>query len=124
MIERRQRTDHADIVYLGGSYQYGEYGWVSNSRGVVLSTDAGETFTDVSWDASSDTTPNGMHPDHHVIVTKPDDPFTFFEGSDGGLVHSSGDFKDVSYQCDSRGVFEPYLTACRQLLSRLRKLAR
>lgn len=112
---------YPDIVYLGGSYQYGEYGWVSNSRGVVLSTDAGETFTDMSWDASSDTTPNGMHPDHHVLVTKPDDPFTFFEGSDGGLVRSSGDFKDVSYQCDSRGVFEPYLTACRQLLSRIPK---
>jgi len=85
----------------------------------VLSTDAGETFTDMSWDASSDTVPNGMHPDHHVLVTKPDDPFTFFEGSDGGLMRSSGDFKDVSYQCDSRGVFEPYLTACRQLLSRV-----
>jgi len=110
---------YPDIVYLGGSYQYGEYGWVSNSRGVVLSTDAGETFTDVSWDGSSDTAPNGLHPDHHFLVTKPDDPFTFFEASDGGLVRSSGDFKDVSYQCDSRGVFEPYLTACRQLLSRV-----
>lgn len=110
---------YPDIVYLGGSYQYGEYGWLSNSRGVVLSTDAGETFTDMSWDASSDMAPNGMHPDHHVLVTKPDDPFTFFEGSDGGLMRSSGDFKDVAYQCDDRDVFEPFLTACRQLLSRV-----
>jgi len=110
---------YPDIVYLGGSYQYGEYGWLSNSRGTVLSTDSGETFTDVSWDASSDDAPNGLHPDHHALVTKPGDPYTFFEGSDGGLVRSSGDFKDVSYQCDARGVFEPYLTACRQLLSRV-----
>ena len=112
---------YPDIVYLGGSYQYGEFGWMSNSRGALLSTDAGETFTDVSWDASSDTAPNGMHPDHHVLITKPDDPYTFFDGSDGGLVRSSGDFKDVSYLCDTRGVFEPYLTACRQLLSRVPK---
>jgi len=110
---------YPDIVYLGGSYQYGEYGWLSNSRGSLLSTDAGETFTDMSWDASSDTAPNGMHPDHHVLVTNPNDPYTFFDGSDGGLMRSSGDFKDVSYLCDSRGVFEPYLTACRQLLSRV-----
>lgn len=112
---------YPDIVYLGGSYQYGEYGWMSNSRGSLLSTDAGETFTDVSWDASSDTAPNGMHPDHHVLVTNPNDPFVFFDGSDGGLMRSSGNFKDVSYLCDSRGVFEPYLTACRQLLSRVPK---
>ncbi|MFN2197655.1 MAG: WD40/YVTN/BNR-like repeat-containing protein [Anaerolineales bacterium] len=112
---------YPDIVYLGGSYQYGEYGWMSNSRGALLSTDAGETFTDMSWDASSDSTPNGLHPDHHVLVTNPNDPYTFFDGSDGGLVRSSGDFKDVSYQCDQRGVFEPYLTACRQLLSRVPK---
>jgi len=112
---------YPDIVYLGGSYQYGEYGWLSNSRGSLLSTDAGETFTDMSWDASSDSAPNGMHPDHHVLVTNPNDPFTFFDGSDGGLMRSSGDFKDVSYLCDTRGVFEPYLTACRQLLSRVPK---
>jgi len=110
---------YPDIVYLGGSYQYGEYGWLSNSRGVVLSTDAGETFTDMSWDASSDTAPNGAHPDHHVLVTKPDDPFVFFEGSDGGLMRSRGDFADVSHLCDVRGVFEPYRTACMQLLSRV-----
>ena len=112
---------YPDIVYIGGSYQYGEYGWLSNSRGSLLSTDAGETFTDMSWDASSDVAPNGMHPDHHVLVTNPNDPYTFFDGSDGGLVRSSGNFKDVSYLCDSRGVFEPYLTACRQLLSRVPK---
>ena len=110
---------YPDIVYLGGSFQYGEYGWMSNGRGVLLSTDAGETFTDVSWDASSDTAPNGMHPDHHALVTNPSNPYTFFEGSDGGLMRSSGEFKDVSYLCTSRGVFEPYLTACRQLLSRV-----
>jgi hypothetical protein len=37
-----------DTVYLGGSYQYGEYGRISNSRGVLYSTDGGQSFTDVS----------------------------------------------------------------------------
>ena len=49
---------HPDIVYLGGSYQYNENDpfpsgganppWVSNGRGVVLSQDAGVSFTDMS----------------------------------------------------------------------------
>ncbi len=108
-----------DIVYLGGSYQYGEYGRVSNSRGVLLSTDAGVSFTDVSWDATSDTTPNGLHPDHHALVTRPGDPYTFFSGSDGGLMRSSGDFKNVSYQCATRGLSGADLVQCQHLLSRV-----
>ena len=108
-----------DVVYLGGSYQYGEYGGVSNSRGVVLSTDAGASFTDVSWDATSGTTPNGLHPDHHALVTRPGDPYTFFDGSDGGLMRSSGDFKNDSYQCATRGLSGPALKVCQQLLSRV-----
>ena len=110
---------YPDIVYLGGSYQYGEYGLQSNSRALLLSTDAGVTFTDVSWDASSDTAPNGIHPDQHALVTHPGDPFTFFEGSDGGLVRSSGAFKDISYQCATRGLSAPDLALCTQLLSRV-----
>ena len=108
-----------DVVYLGGSYQYGEFGAVSNSRAVLLSTDAGASFTDVSWDASSDTTPNGIHPDQHALVTRPGDPFTFFEASDGGLMRSSGDFKDISYQCATRDLSPADLALCQQLLSRV-----
>lgn len=110
---------YPDVVYLGGSYQYGEYGGVSNSRGVLLSTDAGASFTDMSWDATSDTTPNGLHPDHHALVTLPGDPYTFFEGSDGGLMRSSGKFKNVSYQCATRGLSATALPLCQQLLSRV-----
>ncbi len=108
-----------DVVYLGGSYQYGEFGLVSNSRGVLLSTDAGTTFTDMSWDASSDTAPNGLHPDHHALVTHPGNPLLFFSGSDGGLMRSSGSMTDISSQCVTRGLSGSQLTLCQQLLSRV-----
>ena len=36
-----------DSVYLGGSYGYGEYGFTSDSRALLYSTDAGASFTDV-----------------------------------------------------------------------------
>src|SRR5262249_4458721 len=48
-----------DMVYLGGSYQYGEAGGISNGRGVVLSTDAGASFTDMTMDATDPVHPNG-----------------------------------------------------------------
>jgi len=50
---------YPDIVYLGGSYQYGETGNVSNGRAVVLSTDAGVSFTDMTMD--------GTDPIHQII---------------------------------------------------------
>ena len=57
---------HPDIVYLGGSFQYGEN--VANKRAVMLSTDAGETFSDMTYDATDVVHPNGMHPDEHRLV--------------------------------------------------------
>lgn len=110
---------YPDVVYLGGSYTYGELGGLSNTRAVLLSTDAGDHFTDMTWDASSDTTPNGLHPDQHALVVNPSNPYQFFEGSDGGLMRSSGSFSDVSAQCAARGVSGDDLTACTQLLSRV-----
>jgi hypothetical protein len=122
---------HPDVVYLGGSYEYGEYGGKSNSRTVLYSTDAGMSFTDVSWDATSDPTPvgsccqpnpiapNGMHPDQHALVVSPSNPGLFFGGSDGGLVRSSGSFADISSQCSTRGLSGADLTLCQQLLSRV-----
>jgi hypothetical protein len=110
---------HPDTVYLGGSYQYGEFGTVSNSRAVLYSTDAGQSFTDVSWDASSSSAPNGLHPDQHALVVSPSNPGLFFEGSDGGLMRSSGSFTDVSADCAARGLSGTGLTLCQGLLSRV-----
>jgi hypothetical protein len=58
---------HPDIVYTGGSYMYGET--VANKRGVVLSTDAGVSGTDMTFDGTDELHPNGLHPDQHDIVT-------------------------------------------------------
>jgi hypothetical protein len=106
---------HPDVVYSGGSYQYGEN--VANHRAVVLSTDAGVTSTDMTFDATSPTRPNGLHPDQHDIVTVPGRPLQFIEASDGGLMRSSGELADASATCDPRGLAEPQLSRCRQMLS-------
>jgi hypothetical protein len=92
---------------------------LSNGRGVVLSTDAGVSSTDMTYDGTSNTHPNGMHPDQHAIVTKPGDPFTFFETSDGGVVRSTNGFVDRSSFCDARGLSGDNLARCKQLLSRI-----
>jgi len=118
---------HPDIVYVGGSYRYGEQ--FSNKRAVVLSTDAGVTATDMTMDATDPLHPNALHPDQHAIVTNPSNPFQFFEVNDGGVMRSSGEFADVSSWCDGRDMNVPpttdlavraaRLARCRQLLSRV-----
>lgn len=123
---------YPDTVYLGGSFAYGEYGSVSDGRGVLYSTDAGASFTDMTWDANFKPTPagtccqpnpvapNGIHPDQHALVVSPTNPGLFFEGSDGGLMRSSGGFTDISGQCTTyRGLSGPGLSLCQQLLSRV-----
>lgn len=123
---------YPDTVYLLGSYQYGEYGGVSDSRAILYSTDAGVSFTDMSWDSTTNPTPpgsccqpnpvspNGVHPDQHAIVTVPGNPALFFEGSDGGLIRSSGAVADISSQCTQyRGLSGADLALCQQLLSRV-----
>ena len=79
--------------------------------------DAGVTFTDLTRDATSDSRPNGMHPDSHAIAVVPSNPDIGFFGSDGGLVRTSGQFADVSSQCGSRNLSAPNLAICQQLLS-------
>ena len=119
-------------VYLGGSFQYGEYGGKSNSRAVLYSTNGGATWSDVSWDATTNPTPpgtccqpnpiapNGLHPDQHALVVSPSNPGLFFEGSDGGLVRSSGSFSDISSQCRSpRHLSGRDQGFCQGLLSRV-----
>ena len=57
---------HPDMVYAGGSYSYGEN--IANKRGVVLSTDAGVSSTDMTFDGTDSLHPNGLHPDQHDIA--------------------------------------------------------
>ena len=71
--------------------------------------------------------PNGIHPDQHAIVINPGNPTQIFEGSDGGMIRTSGNFADISSQCDEPhrnggGPLPPatgsYAT-CKRLLSRV-----
>jgi hypothetical protein len=124
----------------------------SNGRAVLYSTTAGDpdgsradlrTFTDLTYDARDTPAPwcayapyfpngclrapNGIHPDQHAIIVNPGNPTQIFEGSDGGVIRTSGEFSDISSQCDDGfrnggGPLPPtsgsYL-ACKRLLSRV-----
>ena len=106
-----------DTIWIGGSMQYGEIFTLnppSNGRAVQRSTDAGADFTDMTNDAQ--TTPQGMHPDQHVIAFAPGHPDVAFLGSDGGLVRTSGSFADTSSSCASRGITGADLTDCQSWL--------
>jgi hypothetical protein len=119
-----------DMVYIGGAYDYDTFGFRSNGRAVLLSTDGGLTFADQTWDGTTGATPpatccqanaiapNGIHPDEHTLVTAPFNPKLFFEGSDGGVVRSSGALTDISYQCAQRSSLAGAdVATCNQLLS-------
>jgi hypothetical protein len=110
---------HPDMVYIGGSYVYDET--VANKRAVVLSTDAGVSGTDMTFDGTDELHPNALHPDQHDIVTNPRNPFQFFEVNDGGVMRSSGSLVDRSDWCDDpeRALTAPQLERCRQMLSRI-----
>jgi hypothetical protein len=121
-----------DTVYIGGSFDYVTYGFATNGRGVLYSTDAGASFTDMTWDSTTPPTPpasccqpnpvapNGMHPDQHGFVVSPGNPGLFFDGSDGGLVRSDGAFANISSQCTTlRGLSGDDLALCQQLLSQV-----
>jgi hypothetical protein len=121
-----------DVVYLGGSFSYGSYGFTTNGRAFIRSADAGTSFTDMTWDATTNPTtpgsyasiypglpiaPNGQHPDSHAIVEIPGTDSAIF-GGDGGLMRSSGAFADISAQCTTyRGLTGSDLALCEQLLS-------
>jgi len=113
---------HPDTVYLGGSFDYNDivssgHG-STNGRTVLLSTDAGANWSDLTQDAS---TPHAkyIHPDQHAIVTSASNQFVLFEGCDGGLFRTNGQFADVSYKCDSRGLNASDTAFCKSLLSRV-----
>jgi hypothetical protein len=118
-----------DVIYLGGSFSYGTYARATNGRAFIRSADAGVSFTDMSWDATTNPTPpgsccqpnpiapNGQHPDSHAIVEIPGTDSAIF-GGDGGLTRSSGAFADISSQCSAvRGLTGADLALCQQLLS-------
>jgi hypothetical protein len=117
-----------NVVYLGGAFNYSNYGGRNNGRAFIRSSDAGLTFTDMTWDATTNPTPpgsccqpnpiapNGMHPDSHAIAEIPGTDSAIF-GSDGGLVRSSGAFADISSQCTARGLTGLNLGTCQQMLS-------
>jgi hypothetical protein len=123
----------------------------SNGREVLYSTTAGDpdgtanhrTFTDLSYDHTERPAPwcafapyfdngcmhawGGIHPDQHAIVVNPGNPTQIFEGSDGGVIRTSGTFTDAQADCDSphRNGGAPlpptsgsYLS-CKRLLSRI-----
>jgi len=123
----------------------------SNGREVLYSTTAGDpdgsadsrTFTDLSYDHTERSATwcayepyfpqgclhawGGIHPDQHAIVINPGNPTQIFEGSDGGVIRTSGTFADAQADCDSPfrnggGPLPPtsgsYRT-CKRVLSRI-----
>ena len=58
-----------------------------------------------------------MHPDQHALVVNPTNPLQFFEGSDGGLVRSTGTLSNISSQCAARGLSPANLAFCQGLLA-------
>jgi len=104
-----------DMVYVGGSYAYGEP--FSNKRAVVRSLDAGVTATDMTMDGTDAVHPNALHPDQHSLVVNPNNPDQFFETNDGGVMRSDGSYVDRSSWCAPRGISGDQLTRCQQLLS-------
>jgi hypothetical protein len=114
----------ANTVYLIGDYEYNENNYVtgrSNGRGILLSTNAGVHFTDMTEDASDNFYPVQAHPDHHAIVTNPGNWRQFFDVGDGGIIRSNGVFVDDSGDCAAiKGITNAArLAFCQLVLSRI-----
>lgn len=140
-------ADH-NVVYLSGDNQYNENNWGptsprytgesplpcqalgnpadlppcgrGNARGVALSTNGGESFTDMTEDDSDDVFPGALHPDHHALVVNPRNYRQFFDIGDGGIARSNGRFVDDSADCtEPKRYTGSRLTFCQLLLSRV-----
>jgi hypothetical protein len=105
-----------DVVYLGGSYSYGQEHHQSNGRAVLQSIDGGSTFTDMTLDSDGS---GWLHPDQHALLTIPDEPLQWIAGDDGGIVRATGAYVDASSQCDSRGLNAADTAFCKSMLSRI-----
>ena len=115
-------ADRPDMVVVGGLMHYEELkpyaapgGMRGNGRAVLMSQDAGATWTDVTGDVGGES----MHPDQHAAVFVPGNPDQFFVGSDGGVIRTSGSWADASSQCDSRGLSAAFLTDCHNWLKQI-----
>jgi hypothetical protein len=115
-------ADRPDMVVVGGLMHYEELkpyaapgGLRSNGRSVLMSMDAGATWTDVTGDVGGES----MHPDQHAAVFVPGNPDLFFVGSDGGVIRTSGEWADASSQCDSRGLSAAFLADCHAWLRQI-----
>ena len=89
-------ADRPDMVVVGGLMHYEELvpyvyqapqvvGARSNGRAVLMSMDAGATWTDVTGDVGGES----MHPDQHALAFVPGAPDKFFVGSDGGIIRTT-----------------------------------
>jgi hypothetical protein len=119
--------DRPDMVVVGGLMHYEELkpyvlqvadvvGTRSNGRAVLMSTDAGATWTDMTGDVGGES----MHPDQHGVAFVPGNPDKFFVGSDGGIIRTSGEWADASSQCDTRNLPSAAdLADCHAWLSRI-----
>ena len=107
------------IVWVAGSYDYGNCGGNNDCRGVIANNNSGASgsWFDWTWDATDNgmpspqccnpnqapvvgPAPNQMHPDHHAFIVVPGTGAQlFFDGSDGGLVRSNGLLSNISSQC-------------------------
>lgn len=119
-----------DTVILIGSMNYDElqvFGGRqrTNGRAVIRSTDAGETFNDMTNDATpvpgADASllsggVTGMHPDQHAVAFDPYNPRFFFVGSDGGVVRVNGRYVNRTQDCAARALEGDDLALCRQVL--------
>jgi hypothetical protein len=110
---------YPDVVYLLGSFDYTQkFAGRSNGRGVLLSTDGGSTWSDLTQDGDPHDA-EFTHPDQHAIVVNPNNPYQYWEGSDGGVVRSDGNFANVAYKCDQRGLNAADTAYCKSLLARV-----
>jgi hypothetical protein len=113
---------HPDIVYLGGApnapYSSPPEDF-SNFRVLLLSQNAGESFTDVSCQPAvgGQMVRNCLHVDHHNLAISKDNPFLFFSVNDGGVARSSGELVNASHECAERGLEGDKRARCEQLLS-------
>ncbi len=106
-----------DVVYLGGSYSYGQEHGLSNGRAVLLSTNGGATWSDMTLDKDGS---GWLHPDEHALVTVPGEPLQWIAGNDGGVLRSNGKYVDASSDCDERGLNAADTAFCKSLLWRWR----
>jgi hypothetical protein len=128
----RSGADHND-VYLLGDNEYSENNWGpasprccpenpatgrSNGRGLLLSQNGGEYFTDMTDDTTDDIWPVEIHPDHHAVVVNPRNYKQFFDLGDGGVTRSNGKLVNDSGDCvQPKGYQATRLAFCQLVLS-------